>query len=57
VPTSAVVPQLALTNDVITMAVELKSSDAGMLTQSVASKPFNAVKVPPQFVAVHASSL
>ena len=51
------VPQPALTNDVITMAVELKSSDAGMLTQSVASKPFNAVKVPPQFVAVHASSL
>ena len=47
VPTSAVVPQVALTSDVLTPAVELKSSDAGVLTQSVACKPFDAVKVHP----------
>ena len=46
-----VVPQPALSSDVITPAVELKTSYAVVLTQSVASKPFDAVKVPPQYVA------
>ena len=48
VTTSAVVPPPALTSEVITPAVELKSSYAGVLTQSLASQPFDAVKVPPQ---------
>ena len=46
-----VVPQPALSSDVITPAVELKTSYAVVLTQSVASKPFDAVKVPPQYLA------
>ena len=51
------VPQPALTSEVITPAVELKSSYAGVLTQSLASKPFDAVKVTPSVVAVYSSSL
>ena len=49
VPTSAMVPQPALTSDVITPAVELKSSYAGVLAQSLASMPFDAGKVAPQY--------
>ena len=43
------VPQPALTSDVITPAVELKSSYAGVLAQSLASMPFDAGKVAPQY--------
>ena len=44
---SAVVPQPALTSEVITPAMELKPCNAGVFTPSVAPKPFDAVKVTP----------
>ena len=44
---SAVVPQPAITSEVITPAMELKPCNAGVFTPSVAPKPFDAVKVTP----------
>ena len=49
VPTPAVLPQPALTSNVLAPAVELKPSNAGVFTPPVAPKPFDAVKVPSQY--------
>ena len=48
-PTPAVLPQPALTSEVLAPAVELEPSNAGVFTPLVAPKPFDAVKVPPQY--------
>tara|TARA_B100000795_G_scaffold197536_1_gene151478 strand:- start:53 stop:220 length:168 start_codon:yes stop_codon:yes gene_type:complete len=54
VPTPAVLPQLALTSDVLTPAVELEPTNAGLFTPPVAPKLFDARKVTP---SVYCSSI
>ena len=47
-PTPAVLPQPALTSEVLAPVVELEPSNAGVFTPPVAPKPFDAVKVTPK---------